>query len=193
MARQTTGSKQRHAFMGLLSCARCGCAMTAEKKKGKYVYYRCPGFHGACGNTYIREERLADLLGTVIERIQTPAEIADWIAENLHESQHAVEQTRKASVVRLTQHRHATQSKLDRGYDDYLEGRLSESLWMRKSADWESELATIDRELGRLSYSTPAYVATGENILELGSASKLEIGGSDGTRTRGLRRDRPAF
>jgi hypothetical protein len=23
--------KQRHAFMGLLTCARCGCAMTAER------------------------------------------------------------------------------------------------------------------------------------------------------------------
>ena len=35
--------------------------MTAEKKKGKYVYYRCTRFKGACGNTYVREERLADL------------------------------------------------------------------------------------------------------------------------------------
>jgi site-specific DNA recombinase len=37
--------------MGLLKCALCGCTMTAEKKKGKYVYYRCTGFHAACGNT----------------------------------------------------------------------------------------------------------------------------------------------
>lgn len=27
--------------MGLLTCVRCGCSMTAEKKKGRYVYYRC--------------------------------------------------------------------------------------------------------------------------------------------------------
>ena len=38
--------RQRHPFMGLLTCARCGCAMTAEIKKGKYVYYRCTGFKG---------------------------------------------------------------------------------------------------------------------------------------------------
>ena len=69
-AARSTIPKQRHAFMGLLTCARCGCAMTAERKKGKYVYYRCTGFKGACGNTYIREERLADLLGDVITPIQ---------------------------------------------------------------------------------------------------------------------------
>lgn len=57
--------KQKHAFMGLLKCGRCDCAMTAERKKGKYTYYRCTGFKGACGNTYIREGRLSTLLGEV--------------------------------------------------------------------------------------------------------------------------------
>jgi hypothetical protein len=75
--------KQRHAFMGLLRCALCGCTITAEKKKGKYVYYRCTGFHGACGNTYIREERLADLLGGVIKPIQITHDIAEDIATAL--------------------------------------------------------------------------------------------------------------
>lgn len=72
--------KQRHAFMGLLTCGRCGCSMTAEKKKGKYVYYRCTGFHGRCGNSYIREEQLSTLLGTTVQRIQLPADVAERIA-----------------------------------------------------------------------------------------------------------------
>ena len=67
--------------MGLLTCARCGCAMTAERKKGKYTYYRCTGFRGACGNSYIREEQLADLMGDVVQRIQIPPKLPQWIAE----------------------------------------------------------------------------------------------------------------
>jgi len=78
--------KQRHAFMGLLTCARCGCAMTAERKKGKYTYYRCTAFHGRCGNTYIREERLADLLRGVLDKIQLPQHVADSIAVRLRGS-----------------------------------------------------------------------------------------------------------
>lgn len=58
--------KQRHPFMGLLTCGRCGCTMTAELKKGRYVYYRCTGFRGRCGNTYIRQEQLSDLLGATV-------------------------------------------------------------------------------------------------------------------------------
>ena len=57
--------------------------MTAERKKGKYVYYRCTGFHGKCGNTYIREEQLAELLGTVIQPIQITDDIADSISTAL--------------------------------------------------------------------------------------------------------------
>ena len=58
-------------------------------------------------------------------------------------------------------------AKLDRGYDDVLEGRISQGFWSRKSTEWESELATTDAERSRLSRPTPAYAATGEKILEL--------------------------
>ena len=62
----------RHAFAGLLTCGVCGCAITAEIKKSKYVYYHCTGYRGRCGNTYIREEDLASLLGDVVRRVQIP-------------------------------------------------------------------------------------------------------------------------
>ena len=44
---RTRYPRQQHAFMGPLTCARCGCAITAERKKGKYVYYHCTDSHGA--------------------------------------------------------------------------------------------------------------------------------------------------
>jgi hypothetical protein len=41
------------------------------------------------------------------------------------------------------------QKKLDRGYEDYPETRISNAFWTRKSAEWEAELATIEGELSR--------------------------------------------
>jgi hypothetical protein len=61
-------AKRQHAFVGLLTCGRCGCAYTAETKKEQYIYYRCTGYRGVCGNTYIREEELARLLGEVVKQ-----------------------------------------------------------------------------------------------------------------------------
>jgi Recombinase zinc beta ribbon domain len=101
--------RQRHAFMGLLKCARCGCTMTAEKKKGKYIYYRCTGFKGACGNEYIRDERLSDLLGEVVRPIQITAKIADDIATALRATDHEAEQ-RRCESLRLVDQRVARSS-----------------------------------------------------------------------------------
>ena len=92
--------------MGLLTCARCGCAMTAERKKGKYTYYRCTGFHGRCGNAYIRDERLSTLLGEVVQRIQIPAEIAASLADGLGETHRAAEQARQKTGAQLAKRRH---------------------------------------------------------------------------------------
>jgi len=165
--------KQKRAFMGLLTCGRCGCSLTAERKKQKYTYYRCTGFRGACGNACIREERLADLLGGVVKRIEIPAELANWIAEGLRDSQRELEQTRPQSVAQLAQRQRAIQGKLDRAYEDHLDGRISATFWTRKSEEWESELAMIERELGRLSHPAPTYQATGEKILKLAKQAEF--------------------
>ena len=73
-------TKRRHAFAGLLTCGRCGCAITAEIKKGQYVYYHCTGYRGRCGNTYVREEELIRQFGEILKDVRIPAELAGKLA-----------------------------------------------------------------------------------------------------------------
>jgi DNA invertase Pin-like site-specific DNA recombinase len=40
-------SKRDVAFRGLMTCAHDGCQLTGDVQKGKYVYYRCTGYHGS--------------------------------------------------------------------------------------------------------------------------------------------------
>jgi len=54
----TRASSHRFAYTGLLKCARCGCSVTAEIKKERYVYYHCTFDKGNCGSAYVREEAL---------------------------------------------------------------------------------------------------------------------------------------
>ena len=51
-------AKRQFAYRGIMVCGKCGCAITAEIKKGKYIYYHCTGFKGNCDNKYVREEEL---------------------------------------------------------------------------------------------------------------------------------------
>src|SRR5262249_4008083 len=51
---------QRHnwTFQGLVSCGHCGCALTAEIKKGRFIYYHCTGHRGKCPEKWVRAEEL---------------------------------------------------------------------------------------------------------------------------------------
>ncbi|PYQ92697.1 MAG: hypothetical protein DMG02_00460 [Acidobacteria bacterium] len=153
--------------MGLLTCAKCGCAITAERKKGKYVYYHCTDFRGECDNTYIREERLADLLGDIIKPIQISSLIADDIANAIQSTDCDAERHRTDAIRQLDQRCRAVVAKQDRAYEDFVEGRISEEFWTRKSQRWEAELQVIDTERTRVEQPRPAMMVTARKILEL--------------------------
>jgi hypothetical protein len=131
------------------------------------VYYRCTGARGLCGNAYVREEELSRLFADVVKRVQVPADVADWIAEALRESQDDKERFHRTAVMQLQQQYLGVQAKLDRGYEDRLAGRVGDELWARKSGEWETELAAIRRETARHEQASHDYGVTGSKILEL--------------------------
>ena len=168
-------TKHQHAFAGLMTCGLCGCSMTAELKKGKYVYYHCTGFKGRCGNTWIREEDLSQLFADVVRRIEITAEVADWIAEALRESQDDKERFHRGAVLRLQQQYIAVQAKIDRAYEDRLAGRVSDDLWQRKSKEWEQELADIRRDTALHESASHDYMTKGSKILELAQTAPAQF------------------
>ncbi|HLQ44713.1 MAG TPA: hypothetical protein VK137_08300, partial [Planctomycetaceae bacterium] len=87
--------------------------------------------------------------------IQITSEIADGIAAALRTSDVDAEQARCESLQRLDQRRRTVTSKLDRGYDDLVSGRISEEFWTRKSQEWEAELQATQAERTRLEVPRP--------------------------------------
>lgn len=78
------------AFGGLMTCARCGCAVVAEIKKGKYVYYHCTGHsdkgrggHAECRRKYVREEVLDETFGALLDKLHFDEEVLDWVRDAL--------------------------------------------------------------------------------------------------------------
>ena len=61
-------------------------------------------------------------------------------------------------------------AKLDRGYEDYLDGRISEDFWGRKAVEWEEQRRVIDTGIARMTPSDAGTALTAEKILE--SANK---------------------
>jgi hypothetical protein len=84
--RKTGQQKHSWAFQGLLSCGHCGCALVAEIKKKKYVYYHCTGNKGKCPEKWVREEEIARQFGQAIGAIKMDNDVLSWVIAALKES-----------------------------------------------------------------------------------------------------------
>ncbi len=74
-------------FRGLMTCAKCGCLLTASRKKKKYVYYYCTNAKGNCSEHkhYLKEDEAIKVLSEVFDRLVINEEEVERMHENTKE------------------------------------------------------------------------------------------------------------
>ena len=165
--RPTGQQKHSWPFQGLLSCGHCGCAMVAEIKKGKYVYYHCTGNKGKCPEKWVREEEVARQFGQAIGAIKMDSEILDWITRSLMEDQEGAKMKQTDRLTKLEDQYSKLQHRLDLMYEDKLDGRIDQEFYERKSTDWKQQQVEISRQILALKRSDQSDLSEGVQLLEL--------------------------
>ncbi len=155
------------SFTGLLKCSRCGCQITAEIKKGKYVYYHCTSARGKCDQPYVREEVLDDLLANLLLGFRINSEIAEWIVTALKESRRDEKAFKETELKRLGTRHENLQQRLDKAYEDRLDGVIDERYWADVSNRMRSEQNQIQAQIDKLKTAERNYVDEGSRIIEL--------------------------
>ena len=78
--KRKTQKKHHYAYSGLLRCSDCGCAITAETQKRKYIYYHCTFNKGKHNNIYVREEEIERQYSEIFKKIHlADAQISRFI------------------------------------------------------------------------------------------------------------------
>ena len=108
------------------------------------------------------------------------------LEQALQASQSEADHDRRATRERLQKQHRALVSKLDRGYDDYVEGRISEDFWTRKSEQWEDERRALEANIARLDRPSAPLALTGQKILELAKQAGFLYRTQDPTEQRRL-------
>jgi site-specific DNA recombinase len=157
----------RFPYVGLLTCTKCGCAITAEIKKGRYIYYHCTGGKGDCPTPRIRQDRLEELLGGLAASIRIDQDIADWMIRALRESHKDEKQFHDSAVADLNRQHKLLQDRLDRMYLDKLDGKVDEQFWGEKSGEWRSEQNRVRQSIGEHERANCDYIDAGVRIIEL--------------------------
>ena len=159
--------KHDFAFRGLLHCGYDNCLVTAERKKNRYIYYRCTGSRGKCPLPYFREEELGERLGQILKDIHIPDDIFAQLTQSLlnDHGQRAV--NAKQQRDRLQGRLEAVRHRLDQVYLDKLDGKITEDFWMMRSAEWQREEQQILLAMQGLEEASPDRILDGVRILEL--------------------------
>jgi len=159
--------KHEFPFRGLLTCAYDGCLVTAEIKKGKYTYYRCAGHRGKCALPYFRDEELGDRLGQIVKDIHIPADVLAKLQFSLLADRSGRESAFKQQNEKLNERLGVVRHRIEQMYLDKLDAKVSEELWLRKSAEWQQEEQQVMMAMRALENASPDKMLDGARILEL--------------------------
>ena len=161
--------KRTFAFSGLIVCGKCGCLVTAEIKKGRYVYYHCNKSKTACDEIYYREEDLDPQFDAIVKGITIDPSIRDWLVQALKESHQEETAFNQETISRLHGELRKVKSRLDQVYLDKLDMKVSEGFWMEKSREWQAEQDRILDQIRAHQGADRRYYDDGLKLLELAS------------------------
>jgi DNA invertase Pin-like site-specific DNA recombinase len=160
-------TKRHFAYTGLMVCGRCGCAITAEIKKGKYIYYHCTGFKGKCGNSWVPEKVLEEQFAEIVKRIHINEDILELVKNALLSSHKEELEFHKKRIEILNGQKTKLENRLHQIYIDKIDGKVSEEFFDEMTDKWQEELSQIKEQIGRHENSDSNYLSQGVHILEL--------------------------
>lgn len=159
------------AFTGILKCGRCGCAVVGELKKGKYRYWHCTWRRPCTNKTYLREEDVESMIVGNLKDIKLGPALTNRVLGYLERDSANVATAQVTRIATLRQERERLKNRLDKAYDDKLDGKLDENTWANKHRDWQDRMLNLDEQIATLEKSFPGdYMPRARAVLELANA-----------------------
>ena len=88
--------------------------------------------------SYTREEVLDECFADLLKGLIFDDQVMDWIVDALHQSHADEKRFREDAIIRLQEEQSKIQNRLDRLYDDRLDGfdllAITNTTWQRKKA-----------------------------------------------------------
>ena len=166
--RPQKGATAPQIFCGLLRCATCNLAITAEKKVKhqkngnihEYVYYRCTRKHKTirCTEPAVTEPDLAAQLSDILHSYAMPKSWADQLETMLAEDERKAEQSSGVFVANAQTRLASLQGKLQRLLDGYLDQDIEQSVYRTKQAELMSEKKSLEEQVSKLTLASTAWV-----------------------------------
>jgi site-specific DNA recombinase len=151
---------------GFIKCKNCGCAVTAEIKKAKYVYYHCTNGRGNCEqiSRNANEQSLHEQIANRLESLRISQNIIDIVYRaKLEELEQTGDFHNHALDSALLAQKSLTERK-SRLVDTFTAGDIDESLYREKLRLIDNDAVKLAGQIEEMSKSTTDPYVTIELI-----------------------------
>jgi site-specific DNA recombinase len=160
------GKTRNFILSGFIKCANCNCAITAEIKKGKYVYYHCTNGKGICNQRSFNanEDTLHEQITLDLEKLKISPRMVDIVykakLEELEHSKgsedHALIDAQKALQLLTT--------RKSRLVDTFTQGDIDTELYRAKLQEIDNEKVQLTKRVQDLEQKAHDPYATIELV-----------------------------
>lgn len=175
-------------LQGLITCAHCGCIVTPEIKKNKYIYYSCTNGKGVCKRTYVREEELLKPLLSYFDQISLSEEQIVTITHYLREIHQSEEQFYKESIDALRKEQEKLQKRISQIYEDKLDGIIDEKMYLEKIKEYKEKQAEGIKAMESHQRADHNFYVTANIVLKLAAQARKLFDSSEVEEKRQLLR-----
>ena len=168
------------AFQGLLTCANCGCRMTAEMHKGRFIYYSCTNSRGKCKRVYVNEnDLLAPILSDLEVMAKLPQKYADQIVEDVRKMTEAKSLYHTNAITGLRKQYDETQKKDDQILELLMDSSITRDIYDKKHKELKEKQYELGRQLDEYTNADDNYHFAVATVLRLAKRAALLVKSSE--------------
>ena len=166
-----TLNKKQFIFNGLLKCAKCGCSMTAEIKKSKYIYYSCTNGKKNCQREYVREEVLLKPIKRVLGQIKLSDKQITKIVAYLKKSHDSQTLYHKKKIKQINETYDKLQKRISNSYDLLMDCSITKDIYDKKLKEYTEKQHDLDLQKSELTSANENYYIVAKSALSLAQRS----------------------
>ena len=152
---------------GLVKCSKCGCAVSPEIHKKKYVYYSCTNYKEVCKRVWVREEKLLEPIAEVLKNMALPQNVIEDVTESLK----VVEKSKNEFHNKALENLRSDYDKIDKRmgvmYEDRLDGRITMDMYDKKLKEYNEKQQELLFDMRKYQQANESYYLTANKVLNL--------------------------
>ena len=152
-------TKTDFIFKGMIKCKNCGCTVTPELKKGKYVYLR-PNSKLGCTCKQINETVALKEVEKVLNSMEFPPKLLENLNSILKNSIESKNEYSQAFLTKLSNDLKSIEKKLNRILDLFIDESITKTEYDKRKYELSVQKDNIESQIAKLNDANDDFEIT---------------------------------